>query len=94
MLYENVIEGVKVSVNVEMSVEEIKKYIAYAKEKHHGRVLQTLNLEVSGDEVGIGCSLEPEHFEKIRRITGYLVGDMSRWNDGKTAEEHDRVKHG
>ena len=32
-------------------------------------------------------------FERIRRITGYLVGDMSKWNDGKTAEEHDRVKH-
>ena len=32
-------------------------------------------------------------FERIRRITGYLVGDMSRWNDAKKAEEHDRVKH-
>jgi ribonucleoside-triphosphate reductase len=33
-------------------------------------------------------------FERIRRITGYLVGTMDRWNDGKTAEERDRVKHG
>lgn len=32
-------------------------------------------------------------FQRIRRITGYLVGDMSRWNDGKRAEERDRVKH-
>lgn len=32
-------------------------------------------------------------FKRIRRITGYLVGDMSRWNDGKRAEEADRVKH-
>ncbi len=37
---------------------------------------------------------EHERFERIRRITGYLVGDMSRWNDAKTAEEKDRVKHG
>ena len=29
----------------------------------------------------------------IRRITGYLVGTMDRWNDAKTSEEHDRVKH-
>ena len=36
---------------------------------------------------------EGPHFQRIRRITGYLVGDMSKWNDGKTAEEHDRVKH-
>ena len=32
-------------------------------------------------------------FERIRRITGYLVGTIDRWNDGKTAEEKDRVKH-
>ncbi len=31
--------------------------------------------------------------ERIRRITGYLVGTMDRWNDAKRAEEHDRVKH-
>ena len=32
-------------------------------------------------------------FERIRRITGYLVGTMDRWNDAKKAEERDRVKH-
>ena len=32
--------------------------------------------------------------ERIRRITGYLVGTIDRWNNGKTAEERDRVKHG
>jgi len=38
-------------------------------------------------EIGMG-------FERIRRITGYLVGTMDKWNDGKRAEEKDRVKHG
>lgn len=33
-------------------------------------------------------------FERIRRITGYLVGTMAQWNDAKKAEERDRVKHG
>lgn len=33
-------------------------------------------------------------FERIRRITGYLVGTMDKWNNGKRAEEKDRVKHG
>lgn len=33
-------------------------------------------------------------FERIRRITGYLVGTLDRWNDAKKAEEKDRVKHG
>ncbi len=32
-------------------------------------------------------------FERIRRITGYLVGTMDKWNDAKAAEERDRVKH-
>lgn len=33
-------------------------------------------------------------FERIRRITGYLVGTLDRFNDGKRAEVEDRVKHG
>ena len=37
---------------------------------------------------------EHEEFERIRRITGYLVGTLDRFNDAKKAEEHDRVKHG
>jgi ribonucleoside-triphosphate reductase len=50
------------------------------------------------DDTCPGCG-RGEHdgsmgFERIRRITGYLVGTMERWNDAKTAEEHDRVKHG
>lgn len=33
-------------------------------------------------------------FERTRRITGYLVGDLDRFNNAKRAEERDRVKHG
>lgn len=40
------------------------------------------------DVVGEGVK-----FERIRRITGYLVGSLDRFNNGKKAEEHDRVKH-
>ena len=32
-------------------------------------------------------------FDRIRRITGYLVGTVERFNNGKKAEEKDRVKH-
>ena len=35
----------------------------------------------------------PIGFERIRRITGYLVGTLDRFNDAKRAEERDRVKH-
>lgn len=36
---------------------------------------------------------EGVEFERIRRITGYLVGTVERFNKGKRAEERDRVKH-
>lgn len=42
----------------------------------------------TGKQVGEGVG-----FERIRRITGYLVGTVDRFNNGKRAEEHDRVKH-
>ena len=32
-------------------------------------------------------------FERIRRVTGYLSGDVCRFNNAKRSEEHDRVKH-
>ncbi len=35
-----------------------------------------------------------ENILRMRRITGYLTGDLSSWNSAKRAEEHDRVKHG
>ena len=39
--------------------------------------------------VGVGV-----RFERIRRITGYLVGTLERFNNAKRAEERERVKHG
>ena len=44
--------------------------------------------ETSKKMVGEGVG-----FERIRRITGYLVGTVERFNNGKRAEEADRVKH-
>lgn len=40
-----------------------------------------------------GRTEEKIPFERIRRITGYLVGTLDKWNNAKQAEEHDRVKH-
>ena len=43
---------------------------------------------MNGKLVGEGV-----RFERIRRITGYLVGSVDRFNDAKRAEESQRVKH-
>lgn len=45
---------------------------------------------MKADEKKVG---EGVNFERIRRITGYLVGTTDRFNNGKKAEEKDRVKH-
>ena len=45
--------------------------------------------ENSGRMVGKAVS-----FERTRRITGYLVGTLDRFNNAKRSEEKDRVKHG
>lgn len=49
------------------------------------------NASITGTEqIMVG---EGRDFERIRRITGYLVGTIDRWNNAKRAEEQDRVKH-
>ena len=45
------------------------------------------------DTVDISYLAQGGNFERIRRITGYLTGDINTWNDAKQAEEKDRVKH-
>ena len=49
---------------------------------------------IIGDQCpGCGRKEDDVPFERIRRITGYLVGTLDRFNNGKRAEERDRVKH-
>ncbi len=48
-----------------------------------------MTVKTKNEKMGEGVG-----FERIRRITGYLVGTMDKWNDAKRAEERDRVKHG
>ena len=65
----------------------------HEKEKH--RKVRTAEVINNGD----GTRTQrfwyyPVDFERIRRITGYLVGDLNRFNNAKAAEVRDRVKHG
>ena len=77
-----------------ISQEEINEYVAYVQEKNPGKEIAELNINVNGDFVDISYVFSNEvPFERIRRITGYLVGTLDRFHDGKRAEERDRVKH-
>jgi len=74
---------------------QINAYIVeLAKHYDDSRVVTVLIHE--DEETGnilVDWSATRPQFERIRRITGYLVGSIDRWNDAKRAEEHDRVKH-
>lgn len=51
------------------------------------------NYRITVNEKGEEMVGEGVGFERIRRITGYLVGTVDRFNNAKRAEERDRVKH-
>ncbi len=72
--------------------EEINAYIARAKAKF-GREPFGIDIHVDGDYVDLSYDFGTAPFQRIRRITGYLVGTLDRFNNAKRAEEHDRVKH-
>lgn len=77
----------------EMSKDEIGAYVEHVREQNPNRKIEAMEIEIDGDFVNLSYTLEPVPFERIRRITGYLVGTTDRWNDAKKAEEKDRVKH-
>lgn len=72
--------------------KEAQAYVEYLEEKY-GRKLESLEIQLDGDYADLHYTFAHVPFERIRRITGYLVGTMDNWNDAKTAEEGDRVKH-
>lgn len=77
----------------ELAQQEIDAYIARGRGKFKGRTIKEIDIKVDGEYVDIDYTFEPVNFERIRRITGYLVGTTDRFNDAKKAEVNDRVKH-
>ena len=77
----------------EMEQKEIDKYVDHVMQKNPGKMIDTLDIKIDGEYVDLNYTFENVPFERIRRITGYLVGTVDRFNDGKRAEERDRVKH-
>ena len=77
----------------DMSDEEKQRYVEHIEKKYGGQKLATLNIHIDGEDVDLEYTFIPVPFERIRRITGYLVGSMDHWNNAKRAEERDRVKH-
>ena len=94
------IGGIMVEVHGlhDVTWKEAEAYIRHIQETEkellsHGR-LSSLSIHAtqSGD-VLLDYAVKPPQFQRIRRITGYLVGTTDRWNNAKRAELGDRVKH-
>ena len=83
-----IIDGVYVSD--EINEAEARAYIKRAPEGTF-----RITAEPDGDYINLTYEYgDGRPFERIRRITGYLVGDLDRFNDAKLSEVKDRVKHG
>ena len=81
--------------NPENLPEEIVQAAIQMMEQEEGRKVVEISIRRTGnpDEFGITPVFERVPFQRIRRITGYLVGTLDRFNNAKRAEERDRVKH-
>ena len=89
------IDGIDITIkNVPgITEEEILRYIKFLR-KRLKEPLRSLTISMTEDgRISLDYTTEGQKFERIRRITGYLVGTIDRWNNAKRAEESERVKH-
>ena len=91
------IDGVEVIVSGfdDMTEAEIARYLDYVQSKIPDPVT-TIDIRPAIDKPGkveLRYTQKAVKFERIRRITGYLVGTIDRWNNAKRMEEQEREKH-
>ena len=77
--------------NKDFSHQEVESYLKIAKAKIAN--ITSLSLKPEGNTVACEYTARDIPFERIRRITGYLTGDLTSWNNAKRSEEQERVKH-
>lgn len=87
------VDGVEVIDQSGASEAAIRKYISEVESKIN-ETIHKLTIKPEGEEIRLEWERYPPKFERIRRITGYLVGTIDRWNNAKKDEERERVKHG
>ena len=76
-----------------LSQKEINRYVDQLKQEHPDQEIKTVKFIIDGENINADYTFDSKPFHRIRRITGYLVGTLDRFNDAKRAEVNDRVKH-
>ena len=74
--------------------EAVKALVAQIKEANPDKEFKSFEFKVDGEYVDVNYTYDMVPFERIRRITGYLVGTIDRFNDAKAQEVRDRTKNG
>ena len=90
------IDGTKITVNglPDMTEDEARAYLKIIKEQYPQDIITSLEIGYAEDgNVDLSYTIKPPPFQRIRRITGYLVGTLDRFNNAKRKEESQRVKH-
>lgn len=86
--------------DLDLTDQEKQYYEDYVAKRNGGTLEDVTEISVNGitgeeDRVKIEWkTIDTRQIERLRRVTGYLTSTLDRWNDGKRAEERDRVKHG
>lgn len=80
-------------VGGDLPEKEVQTYVQMLREKYPDRIFKDITFTVDGEFVDVSYTYDTVPFDRIRRITGYLVGTLDRFNDAKRQEESQRVKH-
>lgn len=72
--------------------EELDAYVERGTQLY-GREPDVIDVRLDGEYAELAYHFHNQPFHRIRRITGYLVGTLDRFNNAKRAEVRDRVKH-
>ena len=85
--------GKVTSEQIDKALEEYTNYDVLHYSVLVEKALQLLTDEEAREAYWNDHWIDNPKFERLRRITGYLVGSLERWNSAKQSEEKARVKH-
>lgn len=85
--------GVIVNSTLHLTPAQTETLVNHLSKENLGYDVKKVNVTKENNQMKYDCEMDPKPVEHIRRITGYLVGTLDKFNDGKKAEEKDRVKH-
>ena len=80
-------------IHGEMDMNEALQYVGKLRKEHPDKEFKSFEFTVDGEYVNVDYTYDFKAFERIRRITGYLVGTLDRFNNAKRKEVEQRVKH-